>query len=64
MALLLVQKQVHGVRKSYNGKPEEPAEKEAATKNAASKDWMKCHCLPDWPSCWAESQGSKLDTQL
>jgi hypothetical protein len=42
MALLLKQKQVYGIIKGYDDKPEEPAPNATATERAAFKDWMKC----------------------
>ena len=43
MALLLEQKQVYGIIKGYDNKPEEPAANATATENAAFKDWMNRH---------------------
>ena len=43
MVLLLTQKQVYGIIKGYNDKPEEPAANTTATETAASKDWMNHH---------------------
>jgi len=43
MALLLEQKQVYGIIKGYDDKPEEPAANTTATKKAAFKDWMNRH---------------------
>jgi len=43
MALLLEQKQVYGMIKGYNDKPEEPAANATATEEAAFKDWMNRH---------------------
>jgi hypothetical protein len=40
MALLLEQKQVYGIIKGYDDKPEEPAANATATEKAAFKDWM------------------------
>ena len=40
MALLLEQKQLYGIIKEYNDKPEEPAQKATATEKAAFEDWM------------------------
>jgi hypothetical protein len=43
MALLFVQKQVYGINKGYNGKPEEPAVNATATEKAAFKDFKNRH---------------------
>jgi len=43
MALLLEQKQVYGIIKGYDHKPEEPAANATATEKAAFKDWMNRH---------------------
>jgi hypothetical protein len=43
MALLLEQKQVHGIIKGYDDKPEEPAANATATEKASFTDWMNCH---------------------
>jgi len=43
MALLLEQKQVYGIIKGYDDKPEEPAANAIATEKAAFKDWIKRH---------------------
>jgi len=43
MALLLEQKQVYGIIKEYDNKPEEPAPNATATEKAAFKDWMNRH---------------------
>jgi len=43
MALLLEQKQVYGIIKGYDDKPEEPAANATATEKAAFKDWTKRH---------------------
>jgi len=43
MALLLEQKQVYGIIKGYDEKPEEPAANATATEKAAFKDWMNRH---------------------
>jgi hypothetical protein len=43
MALLLKQKQVYGIIKGYDDKPEEPAANTTATEKAAFKDWMNRH---------------------
>jgi len=43
MALLLEQKQVYGIIKGYDDKPEEPAAKATATEKAAFEDWMNRH---------------------
>jgi len=43
MALLLEQKQVYGIIKGYDDKPEEPAANTTATEKAALKDWMNRH---------------------
>jgi len=43
MALLLEQKQVYGIIKGYDDKPEEPAANATATEKAAFKDWMNRH---------------------
>jgi len=43
MALLLEQKQVYGIIKGYNDKPDEPAANVTATEKAAFKDWMNRH---------------------
>jgi hypothetical protein len=42
-ALLLEQKQVYGIIKGYDDKPEEPAADVTATEKAAFKDWMNRH---------------------
>jgi hypothetical protein len=43
MALLLEQKQVYGIMKGYDDKPEEPAATATATEKAALTDWMNRH---------------------
>jgi len=43
MALLLEQKQVYGIIKRYDDKPEEPAANATATEKPAFKDWMNRH---------------------
>jgi len=43
MALHLEQKQVYGIIKGYNDKPEEPAAKATAIEKAAFKNWMNHH---------------------
>jgi hypothetical protein len=43
MALLLEQKQVYGIIKGYNDKPEEPAANATATETAGFKHWMNRH---------------------
>jgi len=43
MALLLEQKQVYGIIKGYEDKPEEPAADATTTEMAAFKDWMNHH---------------------
>jgi len=43
MALLLEQKQVYGIIKGYDDKPEEPAANATATAKADFKDWMNRH---------------------
>jgi len=43
MALLLEQKQVYGIIKGYDDKPEEQAAIATSTEKAAFKDWMDCH---------------------
>jgi len=43
MGLLLEQKQVYGIIKGYNDKPEEQAANATATEKAAFKDWMNRH---------------------
>jgi hypothetical protein len=43
MALLLEQKQVYGIIKGYDDKPEEPAANATATEKAACTDWMNRH---------------------
>jgi len=43
MALLLEQKQVYGIIKGYDDKPEEPVANATATEKAAFKDWMNSH---------------------
>jgi hypothetical protein len=43
MALLLDQKQVYGIIKGYDNKPEEPAANTTATEKAAFKHWMNRH---------------------
>jgi len=51
MALLLEQKQVYGIMKGYNDKPEEPEVNVTTTEKAAIKDWMNYHGvarLPIW----------------
>jgi hypothetical protein len=42
MALLLEQKQVYGIIKRYDHKPEKPATNPTSTDKAAFKDWMNC----------------------
>jgi hypothetical protein len=43
MALLLEKKQVYGIIKGYDGKPDERAANATATDKAAFKDWMNRH---------------------
>jgi hypothetical protein len=43
MGLPLEQKQVYGIIKAYDDKPEEPAANATATEKAAFKDWMNRH---------------------
>jgi len=43
MAQHLDEKQVYGIIKGYDDKPEEPAENVTATEKAALKDWMNRH---------------------
>jgi hypothetical protein len=43
IALLHEQKQVYGIIKGYDDKPEEPAANATATEKAAFKDWMNRH---------------------
>jgi len=43
MALLLEQKQVYGIIKGYDDKPEVPAANPTATEKAAFNDWMNRH---------------------
>ena len=43
MALLLEQKQVHGIINGYDDKPEEPAANATATEKATFTDWMNRH---------------------
>jgi hypothetical protein len=43
MALLVEQKQVYGIIKGYDGKPEEPAANATGTEKGAVKDWMNRH---------------------
>jgi len=43
MALLLEHKQVYGIIKGYDDKPEEPAANATATEKAAFKDWINRH---------------------
>jgi len=43
IALLLEPKQVYGIMKGYDDKPEEPAANATATEKAAFKDWMNRH---------------------
>jgi len=43
MALLLKLKQVYGIIKGYDDKPEQPAANATATEKAAFKDWMNRH---------------------
>jgi hypothetical protein len=43
MALLHEQKQVYGIIKGYDDKPEETAANATATEKAAFKDWMNRH---------------------
>jgi len=43
MALLLEQKQMYGIIKGYDDKPEEPAANAIATEKAGFKDWMNRH---------------------
>ena len=43
MAQLLEQKQVYGIIKGYDNKPEEPAANATATEKATFKDWMNRH---------------------
>jgi len=42
MALLLKQKQMYGIIKEYDDKPEEPAAHAPGTEKAAFKDWTNC----------------------
>jgi len=44
-APLLERKQLNGIIKGYDNKPEESAEIMTATEMAASKDWMNCSCV-------------------
>jgi hypothetical protein len=46
MPLLLEQKQVYGIIKGYDDKPEEPAANATPTEKAAFKDWMNRHGVP------------------
>jgi len=43
MALLPEQKQVYGIIKGYDDKPEEPAANATPTEKAAFKDWINPH---------------------
>jgi hypothetical protein len=43
IALLLDQKQVYGIIKGYDDKPEQPTANVTATQNAAVNDWMNRH---------------------
>jgi len=43
MALLLEQKEVYGIIKGYDDKPEELAANATSTEKAAIKDWMNRH---------------------
>ena len=43
MALLLGQKQLYGIIKVYDDKPEEPAANATATEKATFRDWINCH---------------------
>jgi len=45
IALLLEQRQVYGIIKWYDDKPEEPAANVTATEKAAVKDWMNHHAV-------------------
>jgi hypothetical protein len=42
-ALVLDQKQLNGIIKGYDDKPEEPAANATTTEKAAFKDWMNCN---------------------
>jgi hypothetical protein len=48
MAQLLEPKQVYGIIKEYDDKPEEPAANTTATEKAAIKDWMNRHSVARW----------------
>jgi len=43
MALLLEQKEVYGIIKGYDDKPEETAAKATGTEKTAFDDWTNCH---------------------
>jgi hypothetical protein len=43
IALCLEQKQVYGIIKGYDDKPEEPAANATVTEQAAFRDWMNHH---------------------
>jgi hypothetical protein len=45
MGLLLVQKEVYGIIKGYNDRPEEPAANPNTTGKAALKDCMSHHAV-------------------
>jgi hypothetical protein len=45
MALLLAPKQVYGIIKGYDNKPEEPAANATATGKAAFQDWNNHHSV-------------------
>ena len=48
MALLLKQKQVYGIIKGYDDKPEEPAANATAREQATFKDCMNRHGVARW----------------
>jgi len=48
IALLLEQKQVYGIIKGYDEKPEEPAANATAPEMAAFKEWMNRHGVARW----------------
>ena len=48
MVLLLEQKQVYGIIKGFNDKPEEPAANATAAERATLKDWMNRHGVASW----------------
>jgi len=48
MAQLLEQKEVYGIIKGYDYKPEEPAANAKATEKAAFNDWMNRHGVARW----------------